>query len=445
MTKTFPLMAALALVALAAQSNMVTTAPISVPQMLSYQGRLTNAAGDPVPDSTYSVVFGLYPDAVGGSPFWTETQSVQTQAGLFGILLGSVTPIGALPEDGRCYLQMQVEPNPPMAPRIKIASAAYAYLARKADTANYAAISRPIAPPVAGTEIALPCTLHAAVPLGMNDGVLRIQNDSTGSGLTIESQNGVGVYVRNSGSVGYYVRNAAERGFQVDSAGAYGLVIYRAQTGDAIFTDTSASHAFYAGTCSRGFGVSHALDVGVVAYADTIGGWFIANTSAGVGVQAHAYGNNTTDTAIQAYGRGYATGGWYTGGLKGESEAPCLVSPELGIVAAGSATLDGDAVTVQFPRVLTSNVRSDIPVRITVTPRGEPAGVLYVSGTDATGFRVSLKRVPGWNSDAGVAFDWIAFGSLKEHETSPEAKAAWGESIRERDRELQMRRARLAR
>jgi len=114
------------------------TDAITIPRMLSYQGKLLNNSGNPVRDSTYSVLFSLYTVPSGGSSLWSETQSVLTRAGLFSVLLGSVTPIGALPEAGTLYLGMKVGADPEMTPRIQIASAAYAYIARKADTANYA-------------------------------------------------------------------------------------------------------------------------------------------------------------------------------------------------------------------------------------------------------------------------------------------------------------------
>ncbi len=414
---------------------------ITIPQMLSYQGKLTDTLGQPVPNGSYPMMFLLYTVPSGGSAFWSENQSVTTKGGLFSVLLGSATPIGSIPSGGAVYLAMTVSGGPELAPRQRIVSAAYAY---KADTANYAvssAILRPISPALSGTEIAKPCTLDASVP---GSAVLRIRNSAAGEALRIDSAGGNGEYIAHVGGSGVRV-HASNNGLVVDTAGWYGLVVYSADTGDAIFSDSSGSHAMYAGICNRGFGVAHALDIGVLAWADTIGGQFSATTAAGVGVAAHAYNNAVNDTAIQAYGRGYATGGWYTGGLYGNKETPCLVSPELGIVSAGTASLVGDEATVPYPQILSASVRTDVPVRVTVTPRGEPAGVLYVSGADANGFRVSLKRIPGWDSKAGVTFDWIAFGSLKGYETSPKAKAEWDKAIRDRDEGLRMRRAQLGR
>jgi hypothetical protein len=127
-----------------------------IPQMLNYQGKLTDTYNNPVPDSTYSVFFRFFTVSSGGTAFWTENQSVQTNFGLFNCLLGSTTPIPYIPGDGNCYLEMQVNPNPAMTPRIRIVSTAYSFISRKADSANYAAsapTARPITPPISTNEI----------------------------------------------------------------------------------------------------------------------------------------------------------------------------------------------------------------------------------------------------------------------------------------------------
>ena len=98
-----------------------STDAINIPQMMSYQGRLTDATGVPVPDGSYGVMFKLYTAPTGGSPFWSETQSVTTRDGLFSVLLGAVTPIGPVPDAGAAYLGMAVEGSVEMVPRLRIA------------------------------------------------------------------------------------------------------------------------------------------------------------------------------------------------------------------------------------------------------------------------------------------------------------------------------------
>ena len=104
--------------------------------MLSYQGKLTDTFGLPVADTTYTRRFRLYAVPSGGTQFWKETQNVRTKDGLFSVLLGSVTPIGSVPDAGAAYLGMAVAGGAEMTPRLRIASAAYAYLTARAANAD---------------------------------------------------------------------------------------------------------------------------------------------------------------------------------------------------------------------------------------------------------------------------------------------------------------------
>ncbi len=118
-------------------TQLPETDQISIPLLLNYQGKITDNIGNPVRDSSYSVTFRLFNVPSGGTAFWNETQIIQTRAGLFHTLLGSVNPIPSLPLDGNLYLEMQVNPNPAMTPRVRITSSAYSYIARRSDSTNY--------------------------------------------------------------------------------------------------------------------------------------------------------------------------------------------------------------------------------------------------------------------------------------------------------------------
>ena len=72
----------------------------SVPQMINYQGTLTDTSGNPVTDGQYAVVFNIYDVATGGAPLWTETWNVTTSPvvtskGNFNVLLGTYSAIAA--------------------------------------------------------------------------------------------------------------------------------------------------------------------------------------------------------------------------------------------------------------------------------------------------------------------------------------------------------------
>jgi hypothetical protein len=123
------------------QSSLTYNDAITIPKMFSYQGRLTDTLGNPVPTDTYQLTFRLYTQPIGGTPFWSETQRVLVKEGLFSVLLGVVNPINTVPENGQMWLSLQVGSASELTPRLRIVSTAYSYLSQHsayADTADYA-------------------------------------------------------------------------------------------------------------------------------------------------------------------------------------------------------------------------------------------------------------------------------------------------------------------
>jgi hypothetical protein len=104
-----------------------------VPELINYQGILMDpATGDPVANNIYEMVFSIYDVATGGSAIWTETKNVQTQDGLYSVLLGSTTPVTPTIFSGaEKYLGIKVGADPEMTPRKKIVSVAYAIVSKE--------------------------------------------------------------------------------------------------------------------------------------------------------------------------------------------------------------------------------------------------------------------------------------------------------------------------
>jgi hypothetical protein len=104
-----------------------------IPQLIAYQGKLTDSTGRPVDDGSYVMVFSLSADSIGAS-FWRETQTVTTQGGLFNVLLGSNVPIPAddVPHTG-CFLGIRVLPSAQEFRRQRIVSVPFAFQADNAD------------------------------------------------------------------------------------------------------------------------------------------------------------------------------------------------------------------------------------------------------------------------------------------------------------------------
>lgn len=108
----------------------------SVPQLINFQGVL-KSGGQPVSNGSHSMTFAIYDVLSGGSPLWTETQSVITTGGHFAVLLGTVTPIpnGVFNAADR-YLGITVPPDPELSPRQRLASVSFSYRVGTVDGAS---------------------------------------------------------------------------------------------------------------------------------------------------------------------------------------------------------------------------------------------------------------------------------------------------------------------
>ena len=105
----------------------MTTYTDTVPGLLSYQGTLADANGDPI-DGNVEMTFRVYTTTLGGTPLYTETHpAVVVRDGDFAVLLGQTTPFpdGLFAEPNR-YLGLQVGAQAEMAPRQRFASVAFA-------------------------------------------------------------------------------------------------------------------------------------------------------------------------------------------------------------------------------------------------------------------------------------------------------------------------------
>ncbi|MFQ6009054.1 MAG: hypothetical protein ACE5K8_08915, partial [Candidatus Zixiibacteriota bacterium] len=113
----------------------------AVPQVITYQGRLTDATGTPVADGPYLIKFIIWDDPTASEPAnekWNSGfQTVTVTDGLFNYDLGSNV---ALPDDlftdTLRWLGITVGTDPEIIPRTKLTSKAYSYHALRADSAQ---------------------------------------------------------------------------------------------------------------------------------------------------------------------------------------------------------------------------------------------------------------------------------------------------------------------
>jgi hypothetical protein len=114
-----------------APTGLAAAEPLASTNTISYQGRLTDASGNPI-NTPVSLTFRLYDVPSGGSPLWTEVHSgVPVNNGLFSVLLGSINviPSSLFTSRPTFYLGVTVGADPEMTPREQIASSAYAFAA----------------------------------------------------------------------------------------------------------------------------------------------------------------------------------------------------------------------------------------------------------------------------------------------------------------------------
>jgi hypothetical protein len=121
------------LVAAVSTLTMVASAE-AVPELINYQGYLTDDEGNPVADGDYQLTFRIYDQDVGGVPLWTEMHpAVPVSGGLFNVVLGSATPLNVA-FDVDYWLGVQIGAEPQL-PRIRLTSVGYSYRANQADHA----------------------------------------------------------------------------------------------------------------------------------------------------------------------------------------------------------------------------------------------------------------------------------------------------------------------
>lgn len=139
---------------LLASPNLLTGQSSQVPNLVNYQGFVTDNDGNPLANTTpenKTVEFRLYESANGGDELWGETQVVTVFKGNFSVLLGngleidSETPSGgealanAFNGDSR-YLGVTLQGESEFSPRQRIVSTAFAFRSKVAESVESSTI-----------------------------------------------------------------------------------------------------------------------------------------------------------------------------------------------------------------------------------------------------------------------------------------------------------------
>lgn len=105
-----------------------TISASTVPELLNYQGYLTDSSGTPL-DGSYQVTFSIYDAPSGGNQLWTETQAaVQVSNGRIAALLGGINPISPMlfVNYKDTFIGVKVGSDSEMTPRQRVHSVPYA-------------------------------------------------------------------------------------------------------------------------------------------------------------------------------------------------------------------------------------------------------------------------------------------------------------------------------
>ncbi len=92
---------------------------------LSVQGTVQTLKGTAVDDGDYDILFKLYTVESGGTPVWSETQTLEVTNGVYSVLLGAVNPLN-VPFDVPYFLGTTLPGGPELIPRSPLTSSPYA-------------------------------------------------------------------------------------------------------------------------------------------------------------------------------------------------------------------------------------------------------------------------------------------------------------------------------
>jgi len=299
-----------------------------IPKLVSYQGKVTDAAGTPVADGAYNMRFRIYDVVTGGTSLWDSgIRSIALADGIFNVMLGE-SPQPALNLDFDVDYWLLVTFNSvDQTPRQRLASSGYAYMASGLVPGTH------IEAAISGSTISATNTQASGWAYG-------------GEFNTSESGTGAGVLGRNWCTVGtdnyggYFLswspNGSGVKGYTVASTGQCNgvLGLTDSPTGRGVYgVATATTGVCYGGSFETASTSGNGVRGAATATTGTCyGGYFETASTSGTGVRGVAtsttgvtYGvfgrvYSTTDDSRGVYGRSYATSG-LTYGVYGRTDS----------------------------------------------------------------------------------------------------------------------------
>jgi len=366
----------------------------TVPQVIGFEGRLTDPSGDPwiTPES---VVFTIYNNVGASQASSTETINPDSN-GVFSALI--LFPSSAFPGADR-WLGINVAGDGEMTPRIQIASAAHAYKALDSDTLGSKSLDN------AGTTAdripysegggKLPYAVLPAIVTSISSlGASQITGAVTfepGANITLtQSGKKITIASTGTGTVGY-----------ATLAGTASTAAYATLAGTAT-TAASANYATLTGTASNVVNTINISTTGDIT-ADTFTGTFIGSiTSANYAILAgtattaatanYATLAGTATTAASANTAGYAT-------LSGTASNVAYAILSANSSSAAYATLAGSASSAAYATLAGTSTTAATANYATLAGTASTAAYATLSGTATTAGTASYATLTGTASN----------------------------------------------
>ena len=379
--------------------NVTGVAQAGVPSLVNFQGRLTNSrTGRPVRDDDYSIVFRIYGALTGGTDLWSEAQKVAVSGGLFSVLLGSTTPLTADIFAGEArFLELQVEPDPPVTPRQRLVSVPYALHAEQ--------LTGPTGATIAWNglgNLGFPERFAVSSDLSVG-GNLRVGSNLTAQGVIAQfgndfflNQDGPDstshIYFWADGSnIGQHLawEEANDRFHFSDDLSVLGSV---AAVGPLTVTGNTA----FATNGAAWFMNADGGDQDQYIY------FYNGGSPTGVYIAWSEFNNSfVTNATLKIFGN-FAVAGTKNAIVdtsQGSRLTTAVESPGVWFEDFGSAQLKNGSAAVSLDPLFGETVNTEVDYHVFLTPLGESAG-LYVADKRSDAFEVRAA-----DGSADVAFD----------------------------------------
>ena len=254
--------------------SLVIPSLADIPQIINYQGKVTDSGGVPVTDGSYTMRFRIFDASSGGTLKWdSNDRSVTVSGGVFSMVLGETPqPIVNLPFDEDYWLEVTIDGDI-QSPRNRLGSVGYAYMASGL---------------VPGTEISGSVTTSPyGVITGINTATTGTAYGLYGSSASIFARGVYGDATATSGTTyGLFGRSSSP-----DGRGVYGLASSTTGTNYGVYGRTQSSTG-YAGYFQGDARVTGDLTIDGTLIGPTFGD--ITAVNAGTGLDGGGTSGNVT-------------------------------------------------------------------------------------------------------------------------------------------------------